>query len=426
MRRPGFSRKRPTLVHASRAGPDGARRWQATAVPGPRRLRDEGHTILAQDGPIFAAGAGRGAKHWSPVGTGIPVPRTGSHERLAVFGALADDGRRPFRPHGRLGAATFVRCPREAHRKFGRIAVVMGRAPQHRAAVVRDFLEGCAGEVALHGLPTGSPHTDAAEEPWRRARHAVRDPGRHGGAVGLRAAVGEHFRAARHRLDIFAYMGRRAADRVSRAGAVIPPPAAAAAAPRSPRDAQFCPRQPGARAAWRRNMPARPANGQARTATRTLPASVLVQKRRKTRGGLMVAGIVMQHRRDGRALGNAVPQQAARGEAAARACREEEAARPGAGDPRRAREGDAARDGHKEEKKAQGQGVGGGAHRVCHQHAVGRPGRAVPAQAGGRERPQVAEAYAHAHAGSRRERQDPSQPTCLPPRAPVPVPYGPN
>jgi len=129
-----------------------------------------------------------------------------------VFGALADDGRRPFRPHGRLDAATFVRRPREAHRKFGRIAVVMDRAPQHRAAVVRDFLEGCAGEVALHGLPTGSPHTDAAEEPWRRAKRAVRDPGHHRSAGDLRATVGEHFRVTRYRLDIFAYMGRRAAD----------------------------------------------------------------------------------------------------------------------------------------------------------------------------------------------------------------------
>jgi len=129
-----------------------------------------------------------------------------------VFGALADDGRRPFRPHGRLGAATFVRCPREARRKFGRIAVVMDMAPQHRAAVAGDFLEGCAGEVTLHGLPTGSPHMNAAEELWRRAKHAVRDSGHHRSVGDLRAAVGEHFRAARHRLDIFAYMGRRAAD----------------------------------------------------------------------------------------------------------------------------------------------------------------------------------------------------------------------
>jgi len=212
MRRLGFSRKRPTLVHASRAGPDEVRRWQATAVPGPRRPGDGGHTVLAQGGPIFVNDAGRGAKHWSPVGTSIPVLHTGSHERLAVLGAPADDGRRPFRPHGRFGAATLARCPREAHRKFGRIAVVVDRAPQHRAAVVRDFQAGCAGEVLLYGLPTGSPHTDAAEEPWRRARHAVRDPGHHRSVGDLRAAVGERFRAARHRLGTFACMGRRAAD----------------------------------------------------------------------------------------------------------------------------------------------------------------------------------------------------------------------
>ncbi len=129
-----------------------------------------------------------------------------------MFGALVDGGRRPFRPHGRLGAATPARRSREAHRKSGRIAVVAGSAPQRRAAVAGDFLEGCAGEVLPRGLPTGSPHMDAAEGPWRRARRAVRDPGRHGGAVGMRAAAGERFRAARRRLYILAHMGRRAAD----------------------------------------------------------------------------------------------------------------------------------------------------------------------------------------------------------------------
>jgi len=139
MRMFGFSRKRPTLVHVNRAGPDEVRRWQATVIPELRGLAGEGYTILAQDESIFTNDAGRGAKHWSPVGKKIPVPHTGSHERFAAFGALADDGRQLFRTYDRFDAATFVRYLREAHRKFGRIAVVIDRALHHRAMVAGDF-----------------------------------------------------------------------------------------------------------------------------------------------------------------------------------------------------------------------------------------------------------------------------------------------
>jgi len=209
----GLSRKRPAPVHASMAGPEETRRWQATKIPGPLRLRDEGHAVLAQDGPLFMNDAGRGAKHWSPKGEKIHVRHTGSHERFAAFGALADDGRQPFRAHGRFGSATFVRYLRELRRKFGRIAVVAGRAPQHRAAVVVDYVEACGGDVRLHGLPTGSLHTDASEEPWRRARHAVRDSEHYRSVDEMRAATGERFRVTKYGLNIFAYMRRAPVDR---------------------------------------------------------------------------------------------------------------------------------------------------------------------------------------------------------------------
>jgi len=209
----GFSRKRPALVHASMAGPDETRRWQDTKIPGPLRLRDEGHAVLAQDWTIFVNDTGRGAKHWSPKGKKNHVRHTGSHERFAAFGALADDGRRPFRTHGRFGSSTFVRCPRGPRRKFGRIAAVAGRAPQHREAAVVDYVEACGGDVRLHGLPTGPPHMNASEEPWRRAKHAMRDSEHYRSVDEMRAVAGEHFRVTKYGLNIFAYMRRAPVDR---------------------------------------------------------------------------------------------------------------------------------------------------------------------------------------------------------------------
>jgi len=106
------------------------------------------------------------------------------------------------------------------------------------------------------------------------------------------------------------------------------------------------------------------------------------------------------------ALARAVPKLAPRRGGAAQVRRGKGGARAPDAHPRRAREGGAVHDDHKEEEKERGEGAGGEAHRVRRQHAVGRPGRAVPAQVGDRDRLQAAKADAHAHAGQERERQD--------------------
>lgn len=208
----GFSRKRPTLVHVNRAGPGEVRKWQADTIPKLRRLAARGYTLFVQDESLFVNDVGKGAKHWSPVGKRIYAPYTGSHDKFAAFGALADDGRQFFRTYDRFDTASFLKYLREMHRKFGRVAVVVDKAPQHRATVVRDYLEGCAGEVLLFELPTGSPQMNAMEEVWRRGKHEVRDSVHYPSVGAMRAAVSKYLRVTRHHLDIFAYLGRKVAE----------------------------------------------------------------------------------------------------------------------------------------------------------------------------------------------------------------------
>lgn len=66
------------------------------------------------------------------------------------------------------------------------------------------------GRGAAVRPPTGSPHTDAMEGAWHRAKRAIRDSERHPGVGEMRAAVGEYPRVTRHRLDTFAYLHRKA------------------------------------------------------------------------------------------------------------------------------------------------------------------------------------------------------------------------
>ncbi len=52
-------------------------------------------------------------------------------------------------------------------KKFGKIFVIVDRAPQHKANVVKKYLRKNK-DVKLAYLPRGSPHLSMIEEIWRQ------------------------------------------------------------------------------------------------------------------------------------------------------------------------------------------------------------------------------------------------------------------
>ena len=53
--------------------------------------------------------------------------------------------------------------------------VILDRAPQHKAKIIRETLRDLDGEVELEFLPPGCPDLSAIEEVWRQMKHAVLD-----------------------------------------------------------------------------------------------------------------------------------------------------------------------------------------------------------------------------------------------------------
>ena len=73
----GFSSKRPVTMHASAAGADSVRQWQAGAtgtISGAKRC---GFTIVVQDESIFLRTGTNGRKLWSRVGDPVTVSKHG-------------------------------------------------------------------------------------------------------------------------------------------------------------------------------------------------------------------------------------------------------------------------------------------------------------------------------------------------------------
>ena len=109
MRGYGLTPKIPQKVHINRANKRAVQNWQYRFGKRVSRLEEEGFTIVDVDEAFFVHDTVSGRKYWSPRGERIVVPYTGGHQKIAVYGAIAKDGRQFFRTHERFDAPTFIR-----------------------------------------------------------------------------------------------------------------------------------------------------------------------------------------------------------------------------------------------------------------------------------------------------------------------------
>ena len=201
----GFSSKRSATMYASAAGADAVRQWQAGAtgtISGAKRRR---FTIVVQDESIFLRTGTNGRKLWSRVGEPVAVIRHGRRDRIVVYGALAEDGTRLMRQHGRFDGPTFVRYLKEARRKWGKVLLVTDNASQHKHRDVLKYLEEHDGLGILY-LPTATPKLSAVESVWKGAKYRLVTSEHYETLEDLTHAVSEYFRTCSIRLDIYRFL----------------------------------------------------------------------------------------------------------------------------------------------------------------------------------------------------------------------------
>ena len=97
---------------------------------------------------------------------------TGNRARVVQFGLLTADGRGYFERHERFTKDEFVRFPRNARAKFGKMVMMLDRAPQHTAKAVQDAIDEMDGEVKPVYLPP------RASRPQRHGRDMAADEAR--------------------------------------------------------------------------------------------------------------------------------------------------------------------------------------------------------------------------------------------------------
>ncbi len=194
MRQHGLSRRKVQNIHASHATPSSVYSWQwyleNVRIP---CLKNDGFTLVSSDEAFFVQGA-YDRYVWSPVGTRSVASYSGDHTKVAVFGSIAEDGRRLFRTFtGSFTSVQFIECLEALRAKFGKVAVFCDRWSVHRSTDVAKYLVDHP-YVKLIMIPKGSPYLNIVEECWNLGKHFVFRGIVYRKISELRHAISEYYR----------------------------------------------------------------------------------------------------------------------------------------------------------------------------------------------------------------------------------------
>ena len=134
---------------------------------------EEGFAVAVQDESIVIADA-RPGKVYTKKGRRAVCTVTGSHGKTIVYGLQTMDGRSMCMQCDRFAKEDFVDYLKKASRRFPKILIILDRAPQHTANVVKQ-IEMELEELELKYLPPGCPDLNSMVEKWRRMKHSVLD-----------------------------------------------------------------------------------------------------------------------------------------------------------------------------------------------------------------------------------------------------------
>ena len=104
----------------------------------------------------------------------------------------------------------FAKFIRAAVRKFGKICLILDKAPQHRAKMILRLADEIEG-LTLKFLPTATPEISAIETYWKELKRKVLDVP-HTSLDMLRKAIARCTRYAKPNLDVETFLYRMIQD----------------------------------------------------------------------------------------------------------------------------------------------------------------------------------------------------------------------
>ena len=111
-----------------------------------------------------------------------------------------------FRQYDKFDMYAFAKFLKAAVRKFGKICIILDRAPQHRAKMIRRLVERIDG-LTLKFLPAATPEISAIEPYWKSLKRKVLDVP-HTSLAMLCKAIARYTRYTNPSLDVETFLYR--------------------------------------------------------------------------------------------------------------------------------------------------------------------------------------------------------------------------
>ncbi len=170
-------------------------------------MKSDGYKIVMQDESIFLYETRPRRGLWTKIGERPHIVTTGVRIRVAVHGALFEDGTQVYRTYDKFNSKTFVKHLEAMRSKWPKIFVIVDNASAHKSKIVKKYLEKHGGDVILHYLPPWSPQLNPVEESWRQSKREILDK-HHESFSAFTDAITKYFKHHKFNLNIHNYLER--------------------------------------------------------------------------------------------------------------------------------------------------------------------------------------------------------------------------
>lgn len=162
--------------------------------------------VVAEDESIFVYDV-KLRRVWAVKGSKPAVLTTGSHRRIAVFGALADNGTQMFRTYPAANSDCFLDYLKQLRRKHPRMILYLDKATYHKKeARVKKYLQDHRDTINIQWFPSGNPEANPVEECWRQGKDEILGSLFHDTYAEFKKTTSEYYRTTRFKLNMRKYL----------------------------------------------------------------------------------------------------------------------------------------------------------------------------------------------------------------------------
>ena len=167
----GLTPQKP-LQRAYQRDPEAIEKWQRETYPGiARQAKAQGAEVFFWDESGFRADTVHG-KTWGVRGQTPVVHRPGQRQSISAASAVNANGAFWFCTYeGALNAEGFVELLQKMmHYRKKPVHLVLDSLPEHKKAMVRDYVNSTQGKLTLHFLPGYAPDLNPDELVWSHVK----------------------------------------------------------------------------------------------------------------------------------------------------------------------------------------------------------------------------------------------------------------